>query len=184
MIDDEQYGPVKAGGFRMAVPTGSALQAQAAIRSGWLGRPRRFHHRDADTDIALGAAETRPPSAPGAVTAEPRNAGAVLSWGAATDDTAVTAYNVYRWTDVPTGGGYTPLPLRVATVTGATSYTDSGLTNGTTYHYLVRAVDAATNVGPRSTTADVTPTDAPTLSAQRDAQNRQVGTTVGAQRGS
>ncbi len=104
----------------------------------------------ADINVALGAAETTPPTAPGVVSAASRNAGAVVSWGAATDDTAVTSYHVYRWTDAPLGGGYTPLLLKVATVTDGTSYTDSGLANGTTYHYLVRAVDAATNVGPRS----------------------------------
>ena len=57
----------------------------------------------------------------------------------------------------------------MATVTTGTSYTDSGLTNGTTYHYLVRAVDAATNVGPRSAVGDVTPTAVPQLTLQASA---------------
>ncbi len=34
---------------------------------------------------------------------------------------------------------------KIATVTGATSYTDSGLVNGQTYTYVVRAVDASGN---------------------------------------
>ena len=95
--------------------------------------------------------------------------GADLSWGAASDDTGVTAYRVYRWVDAPAGAGYTPLPEQVATVTSGTSYTDSGLTNGTTYHYLVRAMDAATNVGPRSVVGDVTPTAVPQLTLRTSA---------------
>ena len=77
------------------------------------------------------------------------DAGTTISWTAATDDVGVAGYYVYRWTDAPAGAGYTPVPARVATVTTGTSYADTGLTNGTTYHYYVRAYDAATNVGPR-----------------------------------
>jgi hypothetical protein len=69
----------------------------------------------------------------------------------------VTGYRIYRWTDAPTGAGYTPMPVKVGTVTTGTTFTDAGLSNGTTYHYLVRAFDAATNVGPRSLTVDATP---------------------------
>ena len=128
-----------------------------------------------DTDIALGATDQTAPSAPGALTVDPMDGGAGVSWGAASDDTGVTAYHVYRWVDAPTGAGYTPLPEKVATVTSGTSYTDSGLTNGTTYHYLVRAVDAATNVrtavGRRRCDADVRPAAHPS-GLGRD---RQVG---------
>ena len=155
IVDNEQYGPVKAGGFHMAVPTGQALDAglQSAI---WPVSSTGFTITTADTDIALGASDQTAPTAPASPAVSPRDAGAVITWTAATDDTVVTAYRVYRWTDAPVGAGYTPMRVRVGTVTD-TAFTDSSLANGTTYHYEVRAVDAATNVGPRSVTVDVTP---------------------------
>ena len=156
VVDDEQYGTVQNGGFRMAVPVGQALDIRMQKKV-WSVVPAGFTITTPDTDIALGATDQEAPSAPGALTVDPMDGGADLSWGAASDDTGVTAYHVYRWVDAPAGAGYTPLPEKVATVTSGTSWTDTGLTNGTTYHYLVRAVDAATNVGPRSAVADATP---------------------------
>ena len=54
----------------------------------------------------------------------------------------VAGYNVYR---SPTDGRYEP----IAFVT-ATTYTDRGVSNGKTYYYMVRAVDAAGNESPIS----------------------------------
>jgi chitodextrinase len=60
--------------------------------------------------------------------------GARVTWTAATDNVAVTFYNIYR------NGAY------VATVSGTTTaYNLSGLTAGTTYSVTVRAIDAAKN---------------------------------------
>jgi hypothetical protein len=168
VVDDEQYGIVQNGGFRMAVPVGQALDIRMQKKI-WSVVPTGFTVTTPDTDLALGAADQAAPSAPGALTIDPMDGGADVSWGAASDDTGVSAYHVYRWVDAPAGAGYTPLPEKVATVTSGTSYTDSGLTNGTTYHYQVRAVDAATNVGPRSAIGDVTPTAVPQLTLQATA---------------
>jgi hypothetical protein len=156
IVDDEQYGPVQNGGFRMAVPLNQALDVrmQKAI---WAVVPSGLTLTTPDVDIALGAAEQTPPSAPASPSAVTGDAGTTISWTAATDDVGVTGYYVYRWTDAPAGAGYTPLPARVGTVTTGTTYADNGLTNGTTSHYYLRAYDAATNVGPRSTTVDATP---------------------------
>jgi hypothetical protein len=160
VVDNEQYGPVQAGGFRMAVPTNQLLQAKVGPSSPDWPDSAGFTITTADTDIALGAADQIAPSAPGTLTVAPRNGGAALSWAAAIDAAGVTGYRVYRWTDAPLGAGYTPEPVKVATVTG-TTYTDPALTNETTYSYLVRGVDAATNVGPRSNTAAATPEGTP-----------------------
>ena len=90
-------------------------------------------------------ADTTPPSAPPTLTAGNATTQTVdLSWGAATDDVAVTGYQVVR--------GGTLLP---GTVTGL-SFTDTGLTPGTTYTYTVRALDAAGNTSADSPPATIT----------------------------
>ena len=64
-----------------------------------------------------------------------------LSWGAATDNVAVTIYRVERCT----GAGCTTFS-EIGTATGLT-YGDTGLSASTTYRYQVRAGDAAGNLG-------------------------------------
>jgi YD repeat-containing protein len=107
-----------------------------------------------------------PPSAPGAVTATVASATTVnLSWGAATDDTGVTRYNVERCT-----GSNCSSFAQIGTVSGTpplTTYSDTTAAQLTTYGYRVRANDARVNYGPYSpsataTTPDGTPPSAPT----------------------
>ncbi|MGW4645531.1 glycosyl hydrolase family 18 protein [Kitasatospora sp. NPDC004289] len=87
-----------------------------------------------------------PPGAPGTPVAGGVNdTSLTLTWAAATDDKGVKNYDVLR------GGA------KVATVTG-TSYTDSGLTKGTTYTYTVVARDTADQTGPASGAVSVTTT--------------------------
>ena len=97
------------GDFALGVPVGSAFDARLQNTIWPTGAPS-FTGSLADVNVALGAAETTPPSAPGVVSGESRNAGAELTWAAATDDTAVTSYIVYRWTDAPLGSGYSAMP--------------------------------------------------------------------------
>src|SRR5882672_2576836 len=90
------------------------------------------------------AADTTPPTPPTGLTAAPMGAtGANTSWSASTDNVGVTAYIVLR-------NG-----IQVATP-ATTSYTDTGLSAGTTYSYTVAARDAAGNVSPNSTSVSVT----------------------------
>lgn len=85
-----------------------------------------------------------PPSAPGTPTAGGLTETAVtVSWPAATDDKGVKNYDLYR------NGA------KIATV-AATTYTDSGLTKGTTYTYTVTARDTADQTGPASAPLSVT----------------------------
>ncbi|MET3986525.1 chitinase [Streptomyces sp. PvR034] len=87
-----------------------------------------------------------PPSAPGTPTAGAVGDTSVsLSWTPATDDKGVKNYDVYRGS------------AKIATVTG-TSYTDTGLTKGTTYGYSVTARDTIDQTGPSSGTVTVTTT--------------------------
>jgi glucose/arabinose dehydrogenase len=95
-------------------------------------------------------ADTQPPTTPTGLTGTATGTTAVLSWTAATDNVAVTAYLVLR-------DGVT-----IATVTGsaanppATSFTDSGLRPDTTYRYTVVARDAQGNVSSASAAVTVT----------------------------
>ena len=121
-------------------------------------------------------ADTTPPTAPGTLTASTGTAQASLTWGAATDNVAVTLYDVHR----STTAGFTPSPgNRIAQPTG-TSYTNTGLAPGT-YYYKVAAEDAAGNIGPASNEASVTvlaDTTKPTVSITAPAGGATVQATV------
>jgi len=75
------------------------------------------------------------PSAPTNLTAAPGNAQVALSWTAAS---GAASYNVYRGT-LPGNEGLTPF----ATGITGTTFTDTGLTNGSSYYYTVAAVNSA-----------------------------------------
>lgn len=90
-----------------------------------------------------------PPSVPtGLTTTSGSNALVKLSWNASA---GATAYNVKR---SATSTGYF---TTMATISGSTSYTNSGLTNGITYYYKVAAVG---NSGPSSDSISVGATPA------------------------
>jgi hypothetical protein len=75
-----------------------------------------------------------PPSAPTGLTATAGDSQVALSWNTVAD---AATYNVKRSTT--SGGPYTTVQAGV----GGTSYTNTGLTNGTTYYYVVSAVNAS-----------------------------------------
>ncbi|MCA1628484.1 MAG: fibronectin type III domain-containing protein, partial [Acidobacteria bacterium] len=87
------------------------------------------------------------PSAPTGLTASPGNASVTLSWAASA---GATSYNVKRST--ASGGPYATIATGVTT----TSYTNTGLANGTTYYYVVSAVNA-NGEGANSAEASATP---------------------------
>jgi len=82
---------------------------------------------------ATPTAPLAPPSTPTGLNATPGNAQVSLTW---TASTGATSYHVKRSTT--SGGPYT----QVAAPT-TTSDTDTGLTNGTTYYYVVSALNSA-----------------------------------------
>jgi cellulose 1,4-beta-cellobiosidase len=94
------------------------------------------------------AAPPQQPAAPASLTATAGNAVVTLNWGASA---GADTYNVYRST---TAAGPYNSPL----VSGLTSttYNDPSVTNGTTYFYIVRAVNAAGESG-NSPEASATP---------------------------
>jgi len=99
----------------------------------------------------LGGSDTTPPTAPTGLTATAASSSQVnLSWGASSDNVAVTGYKVERCT----GAGCTTF-VQIATPT-TTPYSDTGLSASTSYSYRARATDAAGNLSPYSSTASAT----------------------------
>ena len=95
------------------------------------------------------------PGAPTGLTATPGNGQVSLSWTAPASNggSAISGYRIYRAT-VAGAESYTGI-----TVTG-TSYTNTGLTNGTTYYYKVSAENDV-GEGSLSAEASATPATAP-----------------------
>jgi len=94
-------------------------------------------------------ATTTLPNVPTGLTAAAGNAQVTLSWMASA---GATSYNVYRST-TPGGEGTTASATGIA----STSYTNTGLTNGTTYYYKVAAVNAV-GTSAQSSEISATPT--------------------------
>ena len=90
---------------------------------------------------------TTAPAAPTNLTAVAGDTKVALSWNASS---GASSYTVYRATT--SGGPY----MRVISGLAATSYTDTSVTNGTTYYYVVEAVDSVGS-SPNSTEASATP---------------------------
>ncbi|MHB0976598.1 MAG: FG-GAP-like repeat-containing protein [Candidatus Aquicultorales bacterium] len=103
-------------------------------------------------------ADNLPPGAPWGltVTDHPSDHGGSLdlAWNAPTDDPNLAGYNIYRGTSP---GSY-PTKVNGPLVTG-TTYTDTGLVNGTTYYYIVKAVDSLGNGSPNSNESSRPPAD-------------------------
>jgi len=95
---------------------------------------------------ATPVAPTQPPAVPTGLQATSGNAQVVLAWSAST---RASSYHVKRSTT--TGGPYTQIGAPVAT-----NFTDSGLTNGMTYFYVVSAVNS-TGESANSSQASATP---------------------------
>lgn len=109
---------------------------------------------------------TPPPAAPTGLSATAGNAQVSLSWSASN---GATSYNIKRSTT--SGGPYST--VGTATVT---NYVNTGLTNGTTYHYVVTAVNSggeSGNSSQSSTTPQPPPPAAPS-SLNATAGNTQV----------
>lgn len=109
--------------------------------------------------------DTESPSTPTNLTvASTSTTSANLSWTASTDNIAVAYYKIY-------------VDSVFKTNSSSTTATVSGLTQGTTYHFHIVAVDAAGNTSPQSNTASgTTLTDTIAPSAPSNLAASSVGT--------
>jgi fibronectin type 3 domain-containing protein len=110
-------------------------------------------NRSPAATVSLTTVDVTPPSAVTGLAATGADAPprVTLTWQPATDDVAVTAYDVYR--------GAT-----LVTSTTATTATDTAVAAGQSYGYSVRARDAAGNAGPVVTaTVAIPDTTAPSV---------------------
>jgi chitodextrinase len=118
--------------------------------------------------ISAGAApDTVAPTAPTLSAAGTTTTSTNLSWSGATDNIAVTGYDVFR------NGAL------IGSTTTATTFAVTGLTASTVYSFTVKSKDAAGNVSPDSNSVsvttltpapDTTAPNAPTLSASGTTQ--------------
>ena len=115
---------------------------------------------------ATPTAATTKPGPPNGLTASPGNGQVTLSWTAPASDggAAISGYEIYRGTSP---GGESSVPVN-GTLVPSTSYTVTGLTNGTTYYFTVAAVNQANLQGAESGEASATPVSA-TASASASA---------------
>jgi acid phosphatase len=117
---------------------------------------------------ATASADSTAPGFPTGLTATSGNQQVSLSWTASTDpDDAIASYYVYR------DGAY------VGSST-TTSFTDAGLTNGTTYGYQVTAVDTHRNESALSSGVSATPqAPSPPHIMEIVMENHSVGAVIG-----
>ena len=107
-------------------------------------------------EVSATPADTTPPAAPTGLTATAGDQQVSLDWDDNTERD-LAGYNVYQSTSQ--GGPYTKLNTSLLV---ASAYTDTGLTNGTAYYYVVTAEDNDSNVSAISAEVSATPTPAPT----------------------
>jgi chitodextrinase len=94
-------------------------------------------------------ADTTAPSVPTGLTSPTQGTTTIsLAWSASTDNVGVTGYKIFR-------GG-----TQIGTATGNT-YTDTGLTAGTSYSYTISAYDVANNNSAQSAAAAFKPIAVP-----------------------
>jgi RHS repeat-associated protein/fibro-slime domain-containing protein len=94
-----------------------------------------------------------PPAAPTGLSAQAGEGYVTLGWDN-NGEGDLAGYNVYR--SVTSGGSYN----LIANLTPSEiAYTDNNVTNGTTYYYVVRAVDTSSNESGPSDEVWATPTD-------------------------
>jgi autotransporter-associated beta strand protein len=128
-------GFVGAGTYPMITSSGSISAANFAVGTAPGGYACALSASNGTLSVTVIAA----PTAPTGLTATGMDAAVSLNWNVSS---GATSYTV--WRSLTSGSGYAVL---AGGTTEATNYTDTGLMNGTTYYYVLRAVNAAGSSG-------------------------------------
>jgi hypothetical protein len=120
---------------------------EIAVYGGALSADDVWEHFAAGRDVT----DANPPGAPVGLTATPRLGRVSLDWTDAPDGD-LDGYDVYRST--ASGGPYTRID---ASRVSASAYTDTAVSGGTTYRYVVTTSDVANNRSAYSSEASATP---------------------------
>jgi hypothetical protein len=146
------YDVYRDGTFVATVASTVLTYADSGLVAGsihnWRVDTRDLAGNVAGASVSNGSVpDTTPPTAPGAPTATSLTSSSVsLSWTVATDNVAVTGY------DIAQGGTV------IGTVSGGTTtYTDASVSPSTTYSYAIVARDAAANSTTGASTSVTTP---------------------------
>jgi len=116
---------------------------------GSVDRANNQTESDVQSFTTLATADVTPPAVPTDLSRTIGSELTILSWTANTE-ADLAGYSIYRRTG---DGEFAPIATRVA----ETTYTDPGLTNGTTYEYQITAVDREDNESDPSASVSVTP---------------------------
>jgi endonuclease I/fibronectin type 3 domain-containing protein len=147
-----------------STPVGYSLQRTGSGTSGadftWQSpMPATEGFPNTGQTLGTGGGDVTPPAAPTGLVATAGDAEVGLDW-ADNGEADLDGYNVYR-SDQP-GGPYAQLN---ANPIGASDYADTGVQNGTTYYYVVTAVDLTGNESGGSAEASATPQAPPPTEA-------------------
>ncbi len=99
--------------------------------------------------------DTTPPAVPSGLTAGSGNGFVGLNW-ADNSESDLDGYLVYR--SLASGGPYSAI---TGSPIGSSAFTDNAVSNGTTYYYVVTAVDLTGNESAQSSQVSATPTAPP-----------------------
>lgn len=126
------------------------LQMEGSSGSPGPTDPTYFYARNIVFQRFVGEAPPGPPATPTNLTAIAGDTEISLDW----DDNSESDFSYYKvYRDTTSGGPYS----LIATSLMVSGYTDTGLTNGTTYYYVVTATDIDGNESGNSNEASATP---------------------------
>uniref|UniRef100_UPI0022B2B153 glycosyl hydrolase n=1 Tax=Coraliomargarita parva TaxID=3014050 RepID=UPI0022B2B153 len=136
-------------GGAQTIALASTVRAGLAVTSHDNARLNSSVFTDVTVDVA---SDATPPAAPGSFSATAGDGSVTLDW-ADNSEPDMASYSLYRSTT--SGSGY------AAIATGLTSsdYIDNSVSNGTTYYYVVTALDTNFNESTYSSEANATPVD-------------------------